>query len=114
MHYFPDELKPLWHLCIRETPVTLGREIQSCSLSLSQDCGTHGMNIDLHSGWSCPRITAIMASVDAHCELHLPSENAYLAHRHMLRLSLFTRTRTIALYCTIAPVLRYRPHRTVA
>src|SRR6266498_2741074 len=35
--------------------------------------------------------------IDAH-ELHLPSENAYLAHRHTLRLSLFTRTRTIAHY----------------
>src|SRR6266545_1541096 len=34
---------------------------------------------------------------DAH-ELHLPSENAYLAHRHTLRLSLFTRARTITHY----------------
>jgi len=53
------------------------------------------------------------AYTDAH-ELHLPSENAYLAHRHTLRLSLFMRTRTIAHYRTIAPVLRYRTHRTVA
>src|SRR6266511_2249885 len=37
------------------------------------------------------------SSGDAH-ELHLPSENAYLAYRHTLRLSLFTHARTIAHY----------------
>ena len=41
-------------------------------------------------------------SADTH-ELHLPSENVYLAHRHMLRLSLFTH----ACACTITPVLCY-------
>ena len=43
---------------------------------------------------------------DTH-ELHLPSENAYFAHRHTLRLLLFTRARTIALslqYYTIAHI----------
>ena len=39
---------------------------------------------------------------DTH-ELHLPSENAYLAHRHTLRLSLFTRARA----CAIALSLQY-------
>src|SRR5438445_762878 len=39
---------------------------------------------------------------DTH-ELHLPSENAYLAHRHTLRLSLFTCARA----CAIALSLQY-------
>src|SRR6266545_1485393 len=50
-------------------------------------------------------------SADAH-ELHLPSENAYLAHRHMLRLSLFTRTRTIALsHYRSSTTLSHTSHR---
>src|SRR6266545_5840017 len=39
----------------------------------------------------------VVLTGDAH-ELHLPSENVYLAHRHTLRLSLFTCARTIAVH----------------
>ena len=44
--------------------------------------------------------------------LHLPSENAYLAHRHTLRLSLFMHTLRLSLFmhtraCAIALSLQY-------
>src|SRR6266511_73455 len=47
--------------------------------------------------------------VDVH-ELHLPSENAYLAHRHTLRLLLFTRAHTIAHYHS-STTLSHTSHR---
>src|SRR5205807_5934261 len=45
---------------------------------------------------------AIVLYADTH-ELHLPSKNAYLAHRHTLRLSLFMRAHA----CAIALSLQY-------
>src|SRR6266704_2489429 len=55
--------------------------------------------VSTQMGWVQPHLLVVD---DTH-ELHLPSENAYLAHRHTLRLSLFTRARA----CAIALSLQY-------